>query len=196
MPTTAGRLARAAVVAWVALVLALLPVAGSIAAGTGGIEISPYPGVVNGKQVTAFHVQVPRRGSASVRYSLRNTTNGPKTGRVYSASAARSGSSWSIGDAGSSPYIDFPSKTVALQGGEAQVKSFRVRGKPDKQVYGALVVEVTNGAITQRAATIVYLTPGPLLSIPLLLALVAAVLLVLAGTAIMLTRRRQRPTPA
>ena len=81
--STAVRALRAAVVGVLAALLALSATAPSRAAGTGGVEISPYPGVVDGKQVTAFHVTVPRsEGSTSVRYSLRNTTTAQKSARL------------------------------------------------------------------------------------------------------------------
>lgn len=192
MPTTAVRLARAAVVAFLAVLLVLTPSAGVLAAGTGGIEISPYPGVVKGKQVTAFHVTVPRTGSATVRYSLRNTTNSPRTARLYAASATRNGKAWAIGDPATSPYLDFPTRTVTLKGNAIELASFRVRGTIDKKAYGALVVEVTNGSVTQRAATLVYLTRGPLVSLPVLVVLIAVGLLLVAGVAVLLARRRQQ----
>jgi hypothetical protein len=191
--TTAVRLARTAVVAFLASLLALAPSAGVLAAGTGGIEISPYPGVKDGKQVTAFHVTVPRKGSGSVRYSLRNTTSSPKTARLYAASATKSGTAWTIGDPGTSPYLDFPTRTVTLKGDATQLASFRVHGKVDNKAYGALVVEVTNGSVTQRAATLVYLEPGPVLPLPVLIVLVAVALLLVAGGAVLLARRRQTP---
>jgi hypothetical protein len=192
MPMTAVRLSRAAVVALVAWLLVLVPVAGVHAAGTGGIEITPYPGVVNGKQVTAFHVTVPRRGSATVRYSLRNTTTSPKTARLYGASATRNGKSWIIGDPGSSQFVTFPDRAVTLQGGETSLSDFTVHGKVKGQAFGAVVVEVTNGAVTSRAATLVYLKPGPVLPLPVLLILIAFGLLLAATAAVFFTRRRQR----
>ena len=187
MTSTAGRLVRSAVV--VLLLWFALPAS---AAGTGGIEISPYPGVVNGKQVTAFRADLPRNGSSrSVRYSLRNTTSSPKSGRLYAASATRDDKGdFTIGDPGSSPYISFPAKDVTLPGGASQIASFTVHGKISERTYGALVVEVTQGAITQRAATIVYLSPGPVLPIPVLLAIGAAVLIAAVGVALWLVRRR------
>lgn len=190
--TTAVRLSRAAVVALLAGLLVLVPVAGVHAAGTGGIEITPYPGVVNGKQVTAFHVTVPRSGTKTVRYSLRNTTNSPKTGHLYAASATRNGKSWAIGDPGSSRYVDFPDRAVTLKGGETSLSDFTVHGKVDGEAFGAVVVEVTNGSVTQRAATLVYLKAGPVLPLPVLLVLIAFGLLLAATAAVLFTRRRQR----
>ena len=189
---TAVRLARTAVVALLASLLVLAPSAGVLAAGTGGIEISPYPGVVNGKQVTAFHVTVPRNGSGTVKYSLRNTTTSPKTARLYAASASRNGKAWTIGDPGTSPYIAFATRAVTLKAKATEIASFSVHGKLDKQAYGALVVEVTNGSITQRAATVVYLKPGPLVPLPVLIVLIAIALLLVAGVAVLLARRRQQ----
>lgn len=191
MPTTAVRLARAAVVAFLAALLVLAPSAGVLAAGTGGIEISPYPGVKDGKQVTAFHVSVPRKGFAKVRYSLRNTTRSPRTARLYAASATRNGTAWSIGDPGTSPYLDFATRTVTLSGSASQIADFSVRGKVKGEQYGALVVEVTNGSVTQRAATLVYLSPGPVLPLPVLIVLIAVALLLVAGVALLLVRRQR-----
>ena len=189
---TAVRLVRTAVVAVLASLLVLAPTAGVFAAGTGGIEITPYPGIENGKQVTAFHVTVPRKGSGTVRYSLRNTTSSPKTARLYAASATRSGTAWTIGDPGTSPYLDFPARTVTLKGNAAELADFRVHGAVDGKAFGALVVEVTNGSVTQRAATLVYLEPGPVLPLPVLIVLIAVALLAVAGVAVLLARRRQR----
>ncbi len=192
MTTTAVRLARAAVVAFLTSLLVLAPTAGVLAAGTGGVEITPFPGVKAGKQVTAFHVTVPRRGSGTVQYSLRNTTSSPKTARLYAASATRSGTAWTIGDPATSPYLDFPTRTVTLKAKASQIESFRVKGSLEKEATGALVVEVTNGAVTQRAATLVYLKPGPVLPLPLLIVLIAVALLLVAGVAVLVVRRRQR----
>lgn len=187
MTSTAVRFVRAAVV--IVLLALATP---SWGAGTGGIEISPYPAVVKGKQLTAFRAELSRNGSArSVTYSLRNTTSSPKTARLYAASASRDGKGgFTIGEAGSSPYISFPAREVTLRGGASEIESFEVRGKLSGDAFGAVVVEVTNGAVTQRAATIVYLSPTGTLPVPLLLAIGAAVLIAAAGVALWLVRRR------
>ena len=187
MTSTAGRLVRSAVV--VLLLWLAIPAS---AAGTGGIEISPYPGVVNGKQVTAFRATLPRDGSSrSVKYSLRNTTSSPRTAKLYAASATRSAQGeFTVGDAGSSPYLSFASQTVTLPGGASRVASFQAHGKLKDKAYAALVVEVTQGAVTQRAATIVYLSPGPVIPVPVLLGIGAAVLIAAVGVGLWLVRRR------
>ena len=163
-------------------------------AGTGGVEVSPYPGVVDGRQVTAFHASVPSRGTEQVRYSLRNTTQKPATAVLYAASARRASDGFEVGDAGSSPYVRFPKKSVTLRAGEVRMATFEVQpgpdGRPDGEVYAAVVVEVVNGAITQRAATIVYLKPGRTVPLPLLAVLVAGGLLVVVGGGVVLVRRR------
>ena len=51
---------------------------------------------------------------------------------------------------------------------------------------------MTNGSVTQRAATLVYLKAGPVVPLPVLLVLIAAGLLLLAAAAVLLTRRRPR----
>lgn len=193
--STAVRCLRTAVAVLVAALTALSTAPAAHAAGTGGVELSPYPGVVDGKQVTAFHVTVPRGGgSTSVRYALRNTTTSTRSARLYAASAQRSGSSWAVGDAGSSPYLDFPDRRVTLRAGEVQLASFRVEGAVDRDAFGALVVEVANGSVTQRAATMVYLKPGRRVPLPVLLVGVAVLLLLVAGGGVALARRRPATT--
>jgi hypothetical protein len=182
---------RAARSALVALFLVLLRALPATAAGTGGIEVSPYPGLVDGKQITAFHTKVPGDGSRQVRYSLRNTTTTPRTARLYAASAQRAADGhFTVGDPGSSAYISFDTRTVTLAPKQTEVKAFTVHGPLDHEAYGAIVVEVQNGAITSRAATIVYLEQGSRVPLPLLLA-VGAGLLVLAGAAAVVVVRRR-----
>lgn len=189
------RCLRAAVVGVLAGLLALSGGTAVQAAGTGGVELSPYPGVVDGKQVTAFHVTVPRGGgSTSVRYALRNTTTSPKSARLYAASAQRTQGSWTIGDAGSSPYLDFPDRTVSLRPNEVRIASFRVHGEVSDKEFGALVVEVSNGSITQRAATLVYLEPGRRVPLPVLVVGAAVLLLLVAAGGVALARRRPATT--
>ncbi len=191
MTSTAGRLVRTAVV--VVLLLLVGPGPAS-AAGTGGIEISPYPGVVEGKQLTAFRTKVP---ADTVEYSLRNTTAAPKSARLYAASAAADGKGgWAIGDAGSSPYLVFADQRVTLKAQETRLSSFGVRGEIERETVGAIVVEVTSGSVTTRAATLVYLSPSPLVPLPLLIVLIAVGVLLLAGVAFVLVRRKGRPTSA
>ena len=193
--TTAVRCLRTAVVGVLAALAVLSPGSGADAAGTGGVELSPYPGVVDGKQVTAFHVTLPRGGgTASVRYALRNTTTATKSARLYAATARHAATGWAIGDAGSSPYLGFPDRTVTLGPSEVKLASFTAHGTIDHEVFGALVVEVTNGSVTQRAATLVYLKPGRRVPLPVLLVGVAVLLLAVVGGGVALARRRPATT--
>jgi hypothetical protein len=191
---TAARLVRTAVLA----VLAALLLPGSaFGAGTGGVDVSPYPGVVNGKQVTAFHAKVPSRGSSTVEYALRNTTGKPATARLFAAKALLgSKGSFTIGPAGSSPYVAFKDRQVTLAPHETRIASFRITpgpgGRPKGTVYGALVVEVKNGAIIQQAATVIYLEPGRLVPLPVLFVIIAITLLVLLGLALLVARRKRQ----
>jgi hypothetical protein len=178
-----------------AALLVLSPTAGVHAAGTGGVELSPYPGVVDGKQITAFHVRLPRSGGrTSVRYALRNTTTSPKSARLYAARAQRTKDGWTVGDAGSSPYLDFPDRTVTLRPSEVVIATFKAHGRIDHEVFGALVVEVTNGSVKQRAATLVYLKPGRRVPLPVLLVGAAVLLLLVAAGGVALARRRPATT--
>lgn len=182
---------RAALVVWLALVTQP-----ALAAGTGGVDVSPYPGVVNGKQVTAFHTRVPSRGDAVVRYSLRNTTNQPAAARLFSASASRTGGQFTIGAAGSSPYISFPDAQVTLKPQETRISSFTVHAGPDGVAagsYGAIVVEVKHGSIVQQAAVVVYLSRASTVSLPLLVISIAIAVLLLAGTGFVLVARHRTP---
>lgn len=179
----------------VVLALLLLFAAPASAVGTGGVDISPYPGVVNGTQVTAFHTKVPSRGTTKVQYSLRNTTAKPASARLFSASALRTSGTFTIGTAGSSPYLDFPDRTVVLQPNETRIESFDVHpgpdGRPSGKVYGAIVVEVKNGSIVQQAAVVVYLERGRTVPIPLLLMVAAVAVLSLAALGFLVTLRRR-----
>ena len=171
------------------LVVLALPASG---AGTGGIEVSPYPGIVGGHQVTAFHVKVPSRGSVTVRYSLRNTTGAPVQGRLYAASAVSDGhGGWSVGGAGSSSYVDLADQQVSLQANETRLASFSVQGPAGR--HAAVVVEVKQGSVVTRAATLVYLERGRTVPLPLVLVGIAVLLVVVAGGALVVARRRPAP---
>lgn len=184
-------------VSFVLLLLALL--AGALpagAAGTGGINISPYPGVVDGKPISAFHAKVPASGSTSVRYALRNTTDHAATARLFATKATRDSTGrFTIGSAGSSPYVHFTDGSVTLKPREVRLSSFSVtagpHGRPAGKAYAALVVEVRAGSVIQQAATVVYLEPGPRLPLPLLVVLIAAGLLALVGLGLLYARRRR-----
>lgn len=188
-----SRVARVLAVLTAALALtAALGAEPAQAAGTGGIEVDPYPGVVGGHQVTAFHVTVPAHGDVAVRYSLRNTTAARVHGRLYAAAAVADGhGGWTIAEAGSSPYVGFADQQVVLAPHESRIASFTVHGDVRGTRYAALVVEVRQGAVVTRAATLVYLAPGSALPLPALV-VGAAVLLLLAGGAGVL-RARERP---
>ncbi len=193
MTTTAVRLARAAVVALLGPVLLLTPAGPAGAAGTGGIEVTPIPGIVDGKQVTAFDVDADGQPH-DVAYALRNITSTPKTARLYAASATRQpDGGFTVGDAGSSPFLVLPDENVTLNPGAFLRRTFRLRGEVQELTYGAVVVEVRNGSVVTRAATLVYLRPGRSVSIPLALGLLAGVLVLSAGFAVVLVRRRRRP---
>jgi hypothetical protein len=160
------------------------------AAGTGGIELSPYPGVVDGRQVTAFHVAVPTRGTTHVRYSLRNTKGTAVQGRLYAASATPDGhGGWAIGGAGSARFVRFPDRAVTLKPHETRLASFRVSGDVSGKRYEALVVEVRQGSVVTRAATLVYLTRGRVVPLPVLLVGGAVLVLLLVGGAVVVVRR-------
>jgi hypothetical protein len=183
-----------------AVVLALLwAPAAAYAAGTGGIEVTPVPGVVDGRQVTSFRAELPGNGTTSVTYALRNITDEPRSARIYAAAARPDGQgSFTIGDAGSSPYVSLDDRRVELEPGEVRAEEFEVESpgddRPNEVQYAAVVVEVEQGAVIQRAATLVYLEPGSATSLPLPLPLVVAaiVLIVAVGVAVAVAARRRR----
>jgi hypothetical protein len=169
-----------------------VPAGQAQAAGTGGIEVSPYPGISDGRQVTAFHVKVPSQGDATVQYSVRNTTDHAVTGRMYAASATPDGhGGWTIGGPASTPTVGLADQKVALKPKETRVASFRVEGSPGE--HAAVVVEVKQGAVVTRAATLVYLEKGRSVPVPLLVVGAAVVLLLLVGAGLVLVRRRPAP---
>ncbi len=189
----AVRVMRAAAVGVLVVLAGASPAA---AAGTGGIEVTPLPGVVDGKQVTSFRVELPSDGTDGVEFALRNITDAPKSARLYTARARPDGKgSFTIGDAGSSPYVRLDDRTVQLAPQEVRAERFTVAApdeRPTQQVYAAVVVEVQQGAIVQRAATLVYISPGRGVSLPLLLVLGAAALILLGGLSVLLAARRRR----
>ncbi|MGZ6827077.1 MAG: hypothetical protein ACXVGH_09815, partial [Mycobacteriales bacterium] len=136
------------------------------------------------------------RGSSAVRYSLRNTTGHVASARLFGTAASRDASGrFTIGAAGSSPYLGFADQQVTLQPHETRLATFSVHpgphGRPAGKAYAALVVEVRNGSVIQQAATVVYLEPGRTIPLPLLVVLVAVAVLVLAGLAVLVTSRRR-----
>lgn len=188
-PRTAARFLWAAV-----LVVVLAPSA--LAAGTGGIEVTPVPSKVDGKAVTVFRVEVPRDGSTSVPYLLSNVEDGPRTARVYVARVRKVDGSFSLDDQGSSPYVSMEDRSVTLQPEEVREETFRVSpgpdGPPEDEAYAAVVVEVRNGSVVQRANTLIYLTAEPRVPLPLLILLVAVGLIAVVGAGLAVTVRRRR----
>jgi len=107
----------------------------------------------------------------------------------------RSDGNLQLGTPGSSRFAALADRTVTLEPGEMQTSSFTVRaGKlPDGEVMAAVVLEVRNGSVVQRAATLIYVEKGPRVPLPLLLAgLAAALLLVPLGALAVGARRRGR----
>lgn len=192
-PPAAGRLALPA-----ALVLALLLLGGGAvpahAAGTGGIVVTPVPGVRDGKPVTSFRVDLPGDGTAEVPFTIANVETGPRTARVYLAPVRRTDGSFALGREGDSPYARLEDRRVTLQPGEVLDASFTVDGseQPDGEALAAVVVEVTNGAVTTQASTLVYLTPARTVPLPLLVVAGAVGLLTAVGVGVLLAARRRR----
>jgi hypothetical protein len=180
-----------------AVVFVLLLLTGPAhAAGTGGVDVSPYPGVVDGKQVTAFHAKVPSSGDVRVQYALRNTTDKPATARLFCAKAQRdSAGKFTIGAPGSSPYLSFADKEISLKPREIRIESFMVhagpQGRPSGTAYGAIVVAARHGSVIEQAATVVYLEPGRRVPLPLLIVLIAIGVLGLAGLGLLIAVRRR-----
>jgi len=193
----AGRLVRPAVAFLLLFLWLFVWLAPANGAGTGGIEVTPIPGIVDGRQVTAFHVKVPSRDDLRVPYALRNTLTRTASARLYATAAFPDGrGGYSLGGAGSSPYVSMQDATVTLKAGEVRRSSFRVHagpdGRPGGTKYAAVVVEVRDGSVVKQAATLVYLKAGRLVPLPLLIVLLAVALLVLAGLALVVVRRSGR----
>lgn len=197
--TTTVRLVRTVVVVVLALALALAATPPGVdAAGTGGITVTPVPAVVDGKPVTAFRAQVPSRGTERVPFTVSNVTDEQRSARIYVAEVTRNDGNFVLGRPGSSPYVKLDPEEVTLEGGEVQDRSFAVLGGdlPDDEKLAAVVVEVQNGAVLQRASTLIYLAPGRQVPLPLVLLVVAIALLATAGVAVALVARRQRRASA
>lgn len=195
MTTAASRCARWAAAVACGAVLALAP-GPADAAGTGGIEVTPLPGVVDGKQVTAFHVQVGRSGER-VQFALRNLTDNTRYAKLYVARATRAADgSYDVAGPDSTSVVAMRTEEVALPPRAFQERSFRAAGGLERDAYAAVVVEVRNGSVVTRAATLVYLSPDGDLPIPLLLGVGAAAVALAAGTGVVLvTRRRGKAEP-
>ena len=188
---SAARTVRVALL--VVALLAVVSVRGASAAGTGGIEVTPVPAVEDGQPVTTFRVEVPRDGVTEVPYLLSNVEDEPRSARIYAARVTSVDGNFSLDDAGSSPYISMEDREVTLQPGEVREETFEVSpgpdGPPDGEAYAAVVVEVRNGAVVQRANTLIYLKPAPRVPLPLLVLLVAVVLVALVGAGVAVVGR-------
>ena len=195
---TTGR-TRPARVLPVVVALALLSgfASTSAAAGTGGIEVTPIPSTHNGKAITTFSVELPTSGSKQIRYTLRNLDRTVRSARVFAAKVTLTGGNFSLGTAGSSPYVSDPDRTVTLQPGQIEQRSFTVKAgpRPPGKVYAAIVVEVRHGSVVQNAATLITLKPAhrqPLPSLPVLLVILAVVAVALAGLGLLVAVRRRQ----
>ncbi len=188
---TAARSLRAAVLV---VALLLVPAPAVLAAGTGGIEVTPVPSQVDGEAVTVFRVEVPREGSTQVPYLLSNVEDGQRTARVYVARVRKVDDNFSLDDEGSSQYASMEDRSVTLEAGEVREETFRVApgedGPPDSEAYAAVVVEVRNGSVVQRANTLIYLTGEPRLPLPMLILIIAVVLIGAVGAGVSVTARR------
>ncbi len=190
---TAAALGAAAVV----LACGALP---AHAAGTGGIDLSPLPAEPGGRTAATFRVEVPRSGEVQVRYRLRNVEDGPRSATVYTARVTTSDGSYVLGEPDSSPYVRRPRQQVTLQAGESVEQSFTVSagpdGPPEGEQLAAVVLEVRNGSVVQRANTLVVLTAERQVPLPLLLVVLAVVLLLAGGFGVAALARRRTPPAA
>ena len=169
----------------------------ALAAGTGGIEVTPIPAVVDGRLQTTFRADVPAEGTRRVAFALRNITEGQRAARVYAALAQRQqDGTITVGAPGSSRNVVLPEERVELKAEELQQRAFTVTGPLERDALAAVVVEVRQGSVVQRAATLVYLSPEGDLPIPLLLGLGAAAVALVTGVGVVLvSRRRREPEP-
>lgn len=166
------------------------------AAGTGGIEVTPVPPVVDGKAVTAFRVKVPSEGTVRVPYRISNVEDGTRGARVYAAAVTEDANgSFTLGEPGTSPYVSMPDRRVELNPDEARSEVFEVRApngrRPEGEALAAVVVEVRNGSVVQRASTLIYLERGRQVPLPLLLVVLAVVLVLMAGAGVAVLARRR-----
>lgn len=180
-------------------VIGLSAASPALAAGTGGIEVTPLATGKNGRAATAFHVDLHRKGSTKVSFALRNVADAPRTGRIYVAEAHRAaGGQYDVGSAGSSPYVSYRDQQVSLRAGEVRRETFTVargsRPMPKNRVYAAVVVEVANGAVVQRAATLIYLEPQKPFDLPIV-AVIGVALVLVMGAAVVSARSHERVPP-
>lgn len=171
----------AALLGLVAVVLTAAPAA---AAGTGGLELAPDPAAADpGDPVARFEVEVPSRGEVSEAFVLRNVTDEPRTARLYTAEVREVDGNLQVGAEGSSPWARLASEEVTLGPGEMRTGSFTVEGGelPDGGAMAAVVLEVGDEGVVQRAATMVYLDVGRQVPLPLLLVGVAVALVAVSA---------------
>ena len=133
------------------------------AAGVDGVDLTPQPAVSgSGKVLTAFHVTLHSGGVATEHFILRNLTGTTRTVRVYGAAASRSpAGAFSVSGPGTASWIELRDQRATLAAHATRVLTFKVsRAHAPKghMVYGAVVVEKSAGTVTERAATVVYLT--------------------------------------
>ncbi len=194
--TRPRRVLPAVVAALVAATVLGSGVPRSLAAGTGGIEVTPVPSLRNGKAVTTFTVQLPPSGSRQVPYTLRNIDAVPRTARVFAAKVTLSDGNYALGPPGSSPYVSSTDRTVTLAPREVKQETFTVaaRTPPGEVVYAAIVVEVRNGSVVQNAATLITLRPAArrIVGLPTGVIVAALVVLVLAALGVLLVVLRRR----
>lgn len=147
------------------------------AAGVGGVEVTPPDG-------TSFRVSAADGETARQSFTLRNVTDVPATVRLYGAAAEQPAGSdaWSVAGAVSADWLGLPDQRVTLAAGESREMSFTVRfGEQDRT--GAVVLELGDGTVVQRAATLVYAETAAPLPVPLLLAALAVGLVAVAAAA-------------
>lgn len=167
------------------------------AAGTGGIELNPVPALTpSGQPVNAFRISLRAGAVSHQQMLLRNVQAADASARVYAASATTSPSGeYNVGGPGTAAWIGFQPLTLTLHPGEQRTVDFTV-SRPPKGVSGALVVEVTKGAVTERAATLVLVTRvGPDPALPILLVLLAAALVLGSGALVFRHRKPSPPAP-
>lgn len=181
-------------VATAALLVLLGAAAPAGAVGVAGIELNPDPPLSrSGQPVTAFRITLRPGQVGHEQALLRNVNQAPASAQLYAAMAVKEASGqYSIGAAGTAPWIELAPQTVSLPAGQQEVIDFRVR-RPPSGSTGALVVAATDGAITKRAATLVLVTrAGRDPTVPLV-ALAAAVVALATAIGLLVARRRGAP---
>lgn len=171
--------------------VALTTAAPAGAAGTGDVEL--IPSSPDGEPRTSFQLD----GSQDeIRFELVNLADEPRTARLYSASAVRSPSgAVSVGSDGSAPWLDLPDEEVLLEAEEVRsfVAPLELRELSEGQTQlGAVVLEVTQGSVVVRVATLVTVEPRTGLPLPVWAVVVAAGAIALVLLGLLLARRRRR----